>query len=636
MKTYPERMEAVQNKIQRKRTQRKALIATTGTLCLCVAIAAVFPLFQNKDDISKYEGSKYYKVIQAIKRDSLDKNGGYYDYPVYGDLLDGDAIDNDMQVGGLPEAAAPGAVPDETPDYSYNGSQNESVEITDHQVAGVLEADIIKRSQTHIFYLNNTELRIYPIAGLETELLGKWDIPRKDDIYYNNVEMYLSADASRINLVISGYGNVFQKEKKSSFVQLISLDVTDPSNVQEVNNLYLTGSLLSTRMVGQQMLLSARYTINRKIDFDDESTFVPQVGAEGEMEGVNPDNIFIPDKLSSTYYMLVVLLDSREMRVIDTGAFMSTDGAMYVSEERLYVSRYTDSASENLSENLTMTRLMSEICCMAYDPSGLELKGSFKVEGNVKNQYCMDEYNGVFRVVTETTRVTQGYLGDAPVEATTDALGNTAPPDYLNPRPAKIYEVEQSANLTCFKVGTWEQLAQVEQFAPVGETVESVRFDGDYAYVCTAVVITLTDPVFFFDMTDINNITYKDTGTIEGYSSSLIQLRDGYLLGIGFNNLRNLKVEIYEEGENGVVSVCEYIRKASFATTYKAYYIDRENNLFGIPTGDGYILLQFDGYQLHELTVAKNDGILENVRGVVVDEYLYVFSGATFDVKKIG
>ena len=242
----------------------------------------------------------------------------------------------------------------------------------------------------------------------------------------------------------------------------------------------------------------------------------------------------------------------------------------------------------------------------------------------------MDEYNGIFRVVTGTTRTTQQEIN----LNTKDPLGNTAAPNGFASSTAA--RVVQSANLTCFKVGTWKQVAQVEQFAPVGETVESVRFDGDYAYVCTAVVITLTDPVFFFDMTDLDNITYKDTGTIEGYSSSLIQLKDGYLLGIGFDDARNLKVEIYEETEDGVVSVCQYVKCTAFASDYKAYYIDRENNLFGIPTGDGYILLQFDGYQLHELTVAKNDGILENVRGVVIDEYLYVFSGATFDVKKIG
>ena len=81
------------------------------------------------------------------------------------------------------------------------------------------------------------------------------------------------------------------------------------------------------------------------------------------------------------------------------------------------------------------------------------------------------------------------------------------------------------------------------------------RFDGTDAYVCTAV--QLTDPVFFFDLSDMDNITYKETGTIEGFSTSLVNFGNGYLLGIGTGNVwGSLKIEIYEESATGVVSVC--------------------------------------------------------------------------------
>jgi uncharacterized secreted protein with C-terminal beta-propeller domain len=386
-------------------------------------------------------------------------------------------------------------------------------------------------------------------------------------------------------------------------------------------------------MVGERMLLMAQYNISGKVDFDDESTFLPQIGTPEMMESINPDNIMIPDKMQYARYTLVVMLDSKDMTMIDSGAFMSYSDTIYVSGERIYATRLTESETKELDNKTTMSKVMSEISCMSYNKVGLDLQGCFKVEGNIKDQYSMDEHNGIFRVVTGTTRTIQQEVILPPV-GTMDPLGNTAAPNGFASSTAA--SVVRSANLTCFKVGTWKQLAIVEQFAPEGETVESVRFDGDYAYVCTAVVITLRDPVFFFDMTDLDNITYKDTGTIEGYSSSLIQLKDGYLLGIGFDNARNLKVEVYEESENGVVSVCQYVKHTGFASTYKSYYIDRENNLFGIPTYNGYVLLQFDGYQLHELTVAENSGILENTRGVVIDEYLYVFSQYTFDVKKIG
>ena len=117
-----------------------------------------------------------------------------------------------------------------------------------------------------------------------------------------------------------------------------------------------------------------------------------------------------------------------------------------------------------------------------------------------------------------------------------------------------------------------------------GEEATAVRFDGVYAYVCTAEVITLTDPVYFFDLSDLSNITYTDTGTIDGFSTSLIQLEDGYLLGIGYNEERNLKIEIYEETESGVQSVCTYEKACGFSEVYKSYFIDREKNLIGLAT----------------------------------------------------
>ena len=460
-------------------------------------------------------------------------------------------------------------------------------------------------------------LEVYPIAGLETELLNTWCLKTKENAYYYSADMYLSADATRVNLVISGFGNVFSEVKRSAFVQVVSLDVTDPANIKEANCLYVTGSLLSSRMVGDQMLLMAQYRMDNRIDFEDASTFLPQYGVPENMQSVPADNIVVPDKLSNTTYTVVTLLDGKDMTVVDSGAFMSYSTELYVSAERIYATRsYTK--EEEIDQSLTINKTMTEISCMVYGEDGLTPDGSFCVEGTVKNQYSMDEYNDIFRIVTATNRQ----------ETIFTKIGD-------NGYTASRWETKRNANLTCFQVGSWEQIAQVEQFAPEGETVESVRFDGDYAYVCTAVVVTLTDPVFFFDMTDLNNIIVKDTGTIDGYSSSLIQLNDGFLMGIGFDENRCLKVEVYTETADGVEAVCSYTQWVSFASEYKAYYIDRENNLFGIPTNDGYILLQFDGYQLTELARTKFLGVLNNTRGVVIDKCLYAFGTDGYAVQEL-
>lgn len=612
MKTYEERMRSVQGKLRKKQTQRKALMATAGMLCLCIIAGIVLPYFKDDSDIQMYADNEYFKVIEAINRDfpNRDEKDFWWSWITEEDtLVNSDRMEAMTPVDPVPEA------PGEAPDYSINGdtNNNSSVEITDHQVAGVLEADIIKRSQTHIFYLKGNMLEVYPIAGLETELLNTWCLKTKENAYYYSADMYLSADATRVNLVISGFGNVFSEVKRSAFVQVVSLDVTDPANIKEANCLYVTGSLLSSRMVGDQMLLMAQYRMDNRIDFEDASTFLPQYGVPENMQTVPAENIVVPDRLYDATYTVVTLLDGKDMTVVDSGAFMSYSTELYVSEERIYATR-SYAKEEKIDPSLTVNKTMTEVSCMAYGDDGLTPDGTFCVEGIVKNQYSMDEHEGIFRIVTGTTKR----------QMITHETGYTT-----------VKVEERNANLTCFKVGSWEQVAQVAQFAPEGETVESVRFDGDYAYVCTAVVVTLTDPVFFFDMADLNNIVVKDTGTIDGYSSSLIQLNDGFLMGIGFDENRCLKVEVYTETADGVEAVCAYTQWVSFASEYKAYYIDRENNLFGIPTNDGYILLQFDGYQLTELARTKFLGVLNYTRGVVIDKCLYAFGTDGYAVQEL-
>ena len=138
---------------------------------------------------------------------------------------------------------------------------------------------------------------------------------------------------------------------------------------------------------------------------------------------------------------------------------------------------------------------------------------------------------------------------------------------------------------------------------------------------------------------------FNCTGTIDGYSSSLVNLGGGYLLGIGYgSSTSTLKVEVYEEGESGVISVCKFEREmTSFSTDYKSYYINRELSLIGIgitnmwSSGDNsrYILLHFDGYQLHLLLDEALEGDNERKRSVCIDSYLYLL-GDEFKAVKIG
>ena len=108
---------------------------------------------------------------------------------------------------------------------------------------------------------------------------------------------------------------------------------------------------------------------------------------------------------------------------------------------------------------------------------------------------------------------------------------------------------------------------------------------------------------------------------------------EGYLVGIGFGKGGCLKIEVYEEGKTGVDSVAVYEKECDFSQDYKSYLIDREKNLVGLATYsfDGkleYVLLHFDGYGWTELVKVPVDWTLRDIRGVLIDGWLYVFDDA--------
>ena len=59
--------------------------------------------------------------------------------------------------------------------------------------------------------------------------------------------------------------------------------------------------------------------------------------------------------------------------------------------------------------------------------------------------------------------------------------------------------------------------------------------------------------MYFFDLSDCDNITQVNTGVIEGFSSALITYNDGYLIGIGSLDTETNKVSVYKREGEGVV-----------------------------------------------------------------------------------
>ena len=596
-----------------------AFVLLAGTLALFIPYPSAPP------SVSAYASSPYYEIIRKL-------NDFNYDPPEYKNTFEL-LLDLPSNLFAKTEDWAPMAPGDAENTTGIGNYQ----EITDNQVSGVIEADLIKRSDTHIFYLSNSTLRIFSIEGEDSRLLGTYQLAQYGKDAFFAKEFFLSSDCRTLTVVCQ-----YMEKADRYYVnmtKIVTLDVSDPKLVKEISNVDVSGQYLSSRLTEHGLLLMTTMRCHA-VSFGDTRTFIPHISTMEESYSLAPEDIIYPETLSNASYTVMLLMDDVGTTVKDAIACLSYAENAYVSKDAIYATRsyYEYGAIENGRQHYTT---VSEISCIGYGADGFDKRGSVIVDGYVLDQYSMDEYDGMLRVFTTTqasTKRVSSYYRNHEIALMPARGGNT------------------SASLFVIDLATMQITASVEKFAPVGETVRSARFEGNTAYACTA--IQQTDPVFFFDLTDLANITVKETGTIEGFSTSLVNFGDGFLLGIGQGDeWHKLKLEIYIEGEYGVESYCKYERPfVEYAPEYKCYYIDRENGLIGlgIYTWDkvyldngvykwenyrhGYIVLHFDGENLNEVLHIEypgSAGNLPGMRGVYIDGYYYVLNGERLDVEKL-
>ena len=594
------------------RGKRAILRITALAACFTLLVTGLnlwlfLPLQTKLPDVSQYADSAYYDIIQKLNVLSYRK-------PSY---------KNNFQrlARGLYDLA-PGATKEDAGDMLLTGTGANGTykETTDNQVEGVIEADLIKRSDRHIYYMDGSVLRVLEIKGEESTEVGRYEITQPENTFYAStypIEFYLSADCRTVT-----YLYAYTCKEGGASVRVATLDVSDPTAISEKASVCVTGNYLSSRLVDGKLLLVCNFYVGYNPDFSDERTFIPQIDSGNGAASIPFDCIISPDVLTSPRYTVVCKLDAETLAAEGANAFLSYASELYVSRDNVYATRTYQAESEKKNGVFT-NRAMTEIACLSYAEGNLAYKGSVTVAGEVKDQYSLDEHNGVLRVAV-TTRSSQ--YKENKTSDTVSFIGNGT----------------TNASLYCVRLSDFAVIAAVEHFAPEGESVQSARFDGDNAYVCTSLV--LSDPVFFFDLSDLSHITYKDTGTIEGYSSSLVNFGNGFLLGIGVgSSFDTVKIEVYEETETGVASVCQYeVERASYSATYKSYLIDRENSMvgLGITLRDGeersrYVLLHFNGYDLNILADIPLAGDNYAKRATVIDGYLYAFGENDFSVTRV-
>ena len=592
-------------------TTRIIKTAVVLTVIISLSLYLFIPYAPVTSDLTDYQSSSYFPLIEGIEDYRLTfmqpryKNNFQWFAAEVVDLFDF------TLKGGAMNDMAPSAPGNNVDMEMGNGSY---IENTDNQVDGVIEGDLMKMTDKYIFRYTGSHLYVFSIAKEDSELVGLFEVPTFQAEYGGSGEMYLSLDGNTITIM----KQIFDNNSKPG-VGLISIDVSDITNMKLRGMISIDGQYNTSRMVDGKLLLVTNYTFNRnKVDYNDPETFVPTIDSGNGAKPIEFENIIYPDNIDGTDYSVVALIDTDNLALLGANALLNFTDEVYVSAENIFVSREYVSKSED--ENTISSSNMSDVAVLGYSGEALEEKGIITIRGWTEDQYSFDELDGYLRVVT-STRDTIQYTGGENFT------------NMTNSRNASLYIVDLKDNSAKYSL---------ESFAIEGEEATAVRFDGDKVYVCTAVVVTFTDPVYFIDLSDYENITYTDTGIIEGYSDHLINYGEGLTLGIGRENWQYSKVEIYAEQGDKVVSVHEYKFNGEYSLDYKAYLVNRENNLFGfaaeyfyeynendkyVQYSDKYILISFDeqSMQVRYINIVELGNIHpERIRATYIDGYIYI------------
>lgn len=529
----------------------------------------------------------------------------------------------------MPDFGTDAEAPGESGSSDSNGSY---VEVTDNQVEGIIEGDLYKTTDKYIFRYRDSSLCIYSIDGDNSKKTSQTSIDTNGHKQF--ADMFLSEDGKTVTIIQSEYVRDTEALFYSghNVTKLYSIDVSDVEEPRVTKTLEVSGFKKVARKIGDKIYLVTSHSVSKnKIDIDDPETYIPGISGDEE-HTCELERICYPDEIKNATYSYVTVFSEAELSLSNEFAILSEVEALLTGVH------FTDNhivfehqSGKKISEEEATSEAYSWVELIDFSGDTLRYRGSLEFRGWAEaGQYSFDEQDGYLRVVVST-------------------------------RTWKRYWVEKSnASLYIFDLSTMTLAASVENFAPEGERATAVRFEGDKLYVCTAETSKFTDPVFYFDLSDYENITQVNTGYIDGFSSSLIDIGEGYLLGIGREDRTKTKLEVYKRDGESVISVAEYTLRGSYDGDYHAYLIDREKNLIGLALtylyedfgnggthavsyGHGYFLWHFDPETESlslalEISGSDTKTLFSYARAFVRDGYLYLTSSNEFTelvVKKV-
>lgn len=525
------------------------------------------------------------------------------------------------------------------------------------QVAGVEESDIVKTDGDSLFIHTNTASSTPEVVIVDASSMEKLSTITLEPSYgaselylWDETLVVMQTEAPSVLPFQKGISEATASDNKSyqkaaqgetpshsgmaesntsyrdAFVISATLfDVSDREQPKEIRRFEQDGSYVSSRVSdGTLYLVSQKYVWG---DSSDEDTpmdeLVPVTGdslnqASQLLEAQSI--VYCPDVEIDPVYTVVSALNLSDcQQPANTKAVLGSADEIYMSKDNLYLAGSSDGSSTNLVR-------------VAVEDSDIHFAATGKVPGQVLGQFSMDESGGYFRVAS-TSFSDSGTVNN-------------------------LYVLDQSL----------KQVGSVEGLAP-GESIKSVRYLGDTAYVVT---FREVDPLFAIDLSTPSKPKVLGQLKTPGFSEYLHPVDSSTLIGFGTNTTvaengavmeNGMKLSLFDVSdplhpkESQVFYLGNQGSSSEGKENHKAFFYDGQRGQIGFPatiatqvdkdkadplssqneiTFSGYLLLDFskeDGFSIAAYFPNGGEGngvsALEDRirRGVRIGESFYTISG---------
>ena len=338
-------------------------------------------------------------------------------------------------------------------------------------------------------------------------------------------------------------------------------DVSNKANPVLTREFSVDGNYFSSRMIGDYVyMVATQFTYLYETD-----VFLPRVHSNNQTETIEATDIYFYNNSDTSYAfttLVAVNIQTDAQEPTHETVLLGGTSGLYVSAGNIYMTfpEYNWQEDEEMKTKIYKAKI---------DQETITFVAEGEVPGYVLNQFSMDEYNGYFRVATTVNNNNWRTF-----------VAENEPATKNN-----VYVLDGSLNI----VGSLEDLAP-------GEQIYSARFIGNRAYVVT---FRNVDPLFVIDLTTPTAPAVLGQLKVTGYSGYLHPYDETHIIGIGketdydseddFAWYQGVKISLFDVSDvSNPVEVAKFEigdrgTDSPILNDHKALLFDKEKNLLVIP-----------------------------------------------------